>query len=83
MSGCSEAQFSMGFHPTASQRRGKIVLLTFERWRLATERQIGQDLTTSRVTYGASPMTGTARTVVVDLREAPGTVDLARVAILP
>jgi hypothetical protein len=31
----SEAQFFMGFHPTASQRRRKIVLLTFER-RLVT-----------------------------------------------
>jgi hypothetical protein len=33
LTGCSEAQLSTGFHPTTSQWCGKIVLLTFERWR--------------------------------------------------
>jgi hypothetical protein len=31
-SGRSEAQITMGFHPMAPQRCGKIVSLTFERW---------------------------------------------------
>jgi hypothetical protein len=49
-------------------------------WWLATDRRFSQDLTTSRTTCSASPMMGTAPTGAVDLREAPGTVGLARAA---
>jgi hypothetical protein len=47
-------------------------------WQLATERRFGRDLTMSRVTCSASPMTWTAPKGVADLREAPGIVGLVR-----
>jgi hypothetical protein len=43
-------------------------------------RQFGQDLTVSRVTSNASPLTGMAPTGVADLCEAPGMVCLERAA---
>jgi hypothetical protein len=50
------------------------------RWWLATERRFGQDLNMARATHSASSTTWTAPMGAADLREAPGTVGLARAA---